>query len=209
MLDAPLHTVQNATRTAQKPPPADETPMTEKERTLAKARVVFGSRISDAEERQKQLDSQSRMIAGVLVPPRPEEPDNCCMSGCVNCVWERYREELEEHVAKSKEARQAMIAQRTSGHATGMMVAESGMPSHIAISMDDDGGGSEANWATASDPNDHGAADEALDPLAGIPVGIREFMKTEKKLKQRHREAGEILDNTLDKDLRASAWAGT
>jgi hypothetical protein len=48
-----------------------------------------------------------------------------------------------------------------------------------STSMDDDGGGSETNWAT---PN------QADDLFASIPVGIREFMKTEKKLKQKHQK---------------------
>lgn len=58
------------------------------------------------------------------------------------------------------------------------MVAEQGSPTHTAVSMDDDGGGSETNWA--GDTGD----DKLFDD---IPVGIREFMKTEKKLKQRHK----------------------
>ncbi|EPQ65744.1 Bgt-4426 [Blumeria graminis f. sp. tritici] len=27
---------------------------------------------------------------------KPTEPDNCCMGGCVNCVWDRYHEEVKE-----------------------------------------------------------------------------------------------------------------
>jgi hypothetical protein len=49
--------------------------------------------------------------------------------------------------------------------------------------MDDDGGGSQAIW----DPLGAGGG----DLFADIPVGIREFMKTEKKLKERHRLARE------------------
>lgn len=26
---------------------------------------------------------------------RPREPDNCCMSGCVHCVWDVWRVEVE------------------------------------------------------------------------------------------------------------------
>lgn len=33
---------------------------------------------------------------------RPKEPDNCCMSGCVNCVWDAYREEVEEWAGKRR-----------------------------------------------------------------------------------------------------------
>lgn len=46
-------------------------------------------------------------------------------------------------------------------------------------SMDDDGGGSEALWTTPSNEADP----EAL--FEGIPVGIREFMATEKRIRDR------------------------
>lgn len=206
LLDAPLLSVQPATGTAPELSPQDDRLMTQREETLAKARKVFGSRVSGPEERKLEIEGKSQLIAGVLVPPRPEEPDNCCMSGCVNCVWELYREDLEEWAAKSNKAKQKMIEQRTRGQATGMMAQEKGMPSHAAVSMDDDGGGSETNWSTAPETEPYQGAEESVDPLAGIPVGIREFMKTEKKLKAKHRAAGEVLDSALDKDLRASVW---
>lgn len=206
LLDAPLHSAQHATSTVAAPSPKGSLPMTQKEETLERARKVFGSRISGPEERKLEIEGKSQLIAGVLVPPRPEEPDNCCMSGCVNCVWELYREDLEEWAAKSNEAKQKMIEQRTRGQATGMMAQEKGMPSHAAVSMDDDGGGSETNWSTAPEAEPYQGAEESVDPLAGIPIGIREFMKTEKKLKAKHRAAGEVLDSALDKDLRANVW---
>lgn len=40
------------------------------------------------------VNADYRIIAGIEVPNRPKEPDNCCMSGCVNCVWEYYNEDL-------------------------------------------------------------------------------------------------------------------
>ena len=45
-------------------------------------------------------------------------------------------------------------------------------------SMDDDGGGRETNWTEV----DRGGNDPEL--YAGVPVGIREFMRTEKRLKE-------------------------
>jgi len=63
------------------------------------------------------------------------------------------------------------------------MLAKPGMPSHVATSMDDDGGGSETNWEQGLEfSGDKG------DMFGGIPVGIREFMKTDKKLRERHRQ---------------------
>lgn len=209
-LDAPLRSLKQQDKPPADPSPEDSIPLTEKEKTLAKARVVFGDRNSAAEERRAEWESKSQLIAGILVPPKPEEPDNCCMSGCVNCVWELFREDLEEYAAKSKEAKQKMIELRTKGQATGMMAQEAGMPTHTAISMDDDGGGSETNWmpapAVETASFSAGEDDIDLDPMAGIPIGIREFMKTEKRLKQKHKDAGDYIETALDKDLRASVW---
>jgi hypothetical protein len=179
MLSQPLRTIQPATRTASALPPTEELPKTEKEKTLAKARVIFGSRLAGPAERRDEIERKSKYIAGILVPPRPTEPDNCCMSGCVNCVWDIYRDELEDWAAKSAEAGMRLQAQRKGKEGNGIVAAESDKPTHIATSMDDDGGGSETNWEPA-------ISTSSQDLFKDIPVGIREFMKTEKMLKQRH-----------------------
>ena len=186
MLDTPLHSVQPLTRTQPAQPPPDELPKTEEEERLAKARVVFGSRLAGPAERRREIDKASQNIAGILVPPKPEEPDNCCMSGCVNCVWDLFRDELEEWAEKSGEARIKLQKQRSKGQATGMMTKEPGMPGHVAVSMDDDGGGSETNWAGMESFGEGGR-----DLFADIPAGIREFMKTEKRLKEKHKRERE------------------
>jgi hypothetical protein len=191
LLDQPLHVTASATRTSATPSPPDELPKTEEEERLAKARLVFGSRLAGPLERRKKIDSISKNIAGVLVPPRPGEPDNCCMSGCANCVWDLYRDDLEEWAAKSALARERMMQQRQRERpkppknipiGTGTMAAQPGTPSHVATSMDDDGGGSDTNWDSGlSMPGAQG------DLFSGVPVGIREFMKTEKMLRDKHR----------------------
>lgn len=110
-----------------------------------------------------------------MVPPRPEEPDNCCMSGCVNCVWDRYGEEIEEWAAKKREA-SAALARAKSEESARARTRPSPEAMHTTISMDDDGGGSETNWGMHMED----------DPLKGVPVGIREFMKSEKRLREKH-----------------------
>lgn len=73
----------------------------------------------------------------------------------------------------SKQAREKMEAQKGS---QGNVTAEAGMGG----SVDDDGGGSEALWMEGSEKEE-----EEKDPFADVPVGIREFMRTEKMLKER------------------------
>ncbi|SCU84736.1 LADA_0D03488g1_1 [Lachancea dasiensis] len=65
---------------------------------------VFGGRIKGDSPRSTSriMRGLPRNIAGVLVPERPSEPDNCCMSGCVNCVWEIYNEDLRDWKDKRK-----------------------------------------------------------------------------------------------------------
>ena len=167
-LDVPLFSVRPQTRAHPQPPPPDELPKTDKEEILAKARVVFGSRLAGPGERRDQIKKLSINVAGIMVPPKPEEPDNCCMSGCVNCVWDQYRDEIEEWAEQSAKARAKLSTQQAGGQQAG--------------TMDDDGGGNRSML----DPLGAGG-----DLFADIPVGIREFMKTEKKLKEKHRLARE------------------
>jgi hypothetical protein len=179
--------VTPATSTAPASPPTDNPPETDREEIIRKAKVVFGSRLAGPAERRSEIDRASKNVAGILVPPRPNEPDNCCMSGCVNCVWDVYRDDLEEWAARSAQAREAVLSKKGKGQVrgTGSMTVGSGTPTHVATSMDDDGGGSETNW----DMSDLAAdGTSSHDLFSDIPVGIREFMRTEKLLKEKHRQ---------------------
>jgi len=111
------------------------------------------------------------------------------MSGCVNCVWDRYRDELEDwstarraadaNLRKEKGLEKGRSRRKKAG--TGLMPGEGEKGAqHTMTSMDDGSGGSETNWST--DPD--------TDLFKGIPVGILEFMKTEKRLKEKHAREG-------------------
>ncbi|KAH6617737.1 oxidoreductase-like protein [Chaetomium sp. MPI-SDFR-AT-0129] len=210
-------TTQEEKQTSESDPTSNTTPQ-------ARARIVFGASLAGPRERAERLArlrTETRVVAGVRVPPRPEEPDNCCMSGCVNCVWDRYRDEMEEWAGMSAEAERRLAAQ-LAGRAVGVTeesmegVAGVGQqegggmdlgihdvdldrgPMEEGVSMDDDGGGSAANWETPRIPSNKNAAKPATkdfwddDLYKNVPVGIREFMKHEKRLKEKHVREGTV-----------------
>ncbi|KAJ4309017.1 hypothetical protein N0V84_011751 [Fusarium piperis] len=165
----------------KKKQPADSTTATAQPQTPEeRVKIIFGSRLLGPIEQADRLaarKAQSTLIAGVLVPPKPEEPDNCCMSGCVNCVWDRFRDEMEEWSLKNNEAQAAL--------------------QKVERSMDSDGGGSESNWTVPTPAPTVGDTKIAKDfwdegLYESVPVGIREFMKQEKRLKERHAREGTV-----------------
>ncbi|EPE05926.1 oxidoreductase-like protein [Ophiostoma piceae UAMH 11346] len=168
-----------------------------KEEAAARARIVFGSRLAGPMERENRLAEirkRSRRVAGVILPPKPSEPDNCCMSGCVNCVWDRFRDEMEEWAAANVEVQRRLAAgHQADGSTSAAPASEAGGAS--PISMDDDGGGSNTNWnfdeAVRATGGASGTDANWEDEIyKGVPVGIREFMKQEKRLKMKHMQEG-------------------
>lgn len=187
-------------------PPVPNPPPTSAE---DKAKVIFGSRLAGPAERAERLAkirSKSTLVAGVLLPPKPEEPDNCCMSGCVNCVWDRFRDDMEDWALANAEVERRLAAESSGGADGGVSRGGDAADSkevvppagpkleHTAVSMDDDGGGSETNWDVGTAvPRPSGKVaknfwDEEL--YKDVPVGIREFMKQEKRLKEKHLREG-------------------
>lgn len=88
------------------------------------------------------------------------------MSGCVNCVWDAYREEVEEWAARRKKR-----------EAKGRGAVQVGEAQEMEGSIGDlDGPG--------------GVGDtEAGALFEGLPVGIKEFMALEKRLREKQRES--------------------
>jgi hypothetical protein len=80
---------------------------------------------------------------------------------------------MQEYLGAKRLADAAVKAQRQEGEKGGRT-----QDAPAALSMDDDGGGSEGNWKEVVE----GKVKE--DPFKDVPVGIREFMRLERKLKE-------------------------
>lgn len=159
--------------------PSDST--TEPQSPQDRMSIVFGTRLASPGYRSTRYNPTStspestwKTINGVAIPPRPHEPDNCCMSGCVHCVWDDFRDEMEQWAGRVEHAKAKGASKSPVGD---MLHGPRPEVDNASTSMDDDGGGSDTNWTLP---------DQAEDLFAGIPVGIREFMKTEKRLRQKH-----------------------
>lgn len=114
-------------------------------------KVIFGSRLAGPAAREKEGWAQER----------PPEPDNCCMSGCVNCVWDAYREEVEEWAANGRAGKSGVTdARAAQGQKGGTTDTK------------------EFDMARAKEFQSEGL-------FEGVPVGIREFMALEKKLREK------------------------
>ena len=164
-----------------------------------KLSIVFGTRLAGPGYSSTRYNPSTapqstwKRINGIAIPPRPEEPDNCCMSGCVHCVWDDYRDDVEEWALRVQEAQNRQPRTKkgeSQTHSDGdikqQRVVTRREVANASMSMDDDGGGSETNWGTGS--TEMGVGDELF---SNIPVGIREFMRTEKRLKQKRSKAKE------------------
>lgn len=134
-----------------------ETPVS----VLTSPRIVFGSRLAGPAAREQEGWGERR----------PQEPDNCCISGCVNCVWDTFREEVEEWSARQRR-RQKQAQDGGQGLTEGREVDKA---SKIR-SIDGDGVGDvDGMGGTNLDPNAF---------FKDLPVGIKEFIALEKRLKE-------------------------
>ncbi|KAK8847578.1 hypothetical protein IAR55_005437 [Kwoniella newhampshirensis] len=61
-------------------------------------------------EEERKRRKKEMIVLGIPVPPKPVPPgeEECCMSGCINCVYTIYSSELEEYTAAIDQARSAL-----------------------------------------------------------------------------------------------------
>lgn len=158
---------------------------------------VFGA-MGSRDESRKEAQLKGIVVAGIKVPSRPEEPTNCCMSGCVNCVWELYKDEIEEWREVRNKARRVLMEPKYR---------------HVRwpqlLGPEPKGRTSNPETATASvDPEKEKQEEKQMNEFDeenyGLNTGISVFIQTEKKIRarkqarQQARQQGNNQSRSLD-----------
>ncbi|KAI8575095.1 hypothetical protein K450DRAFT_263335 [Umbelopsis ramanniana AG] len=98
-------------------------------------RVIIPFGQESTEDIPQPITSQARAFVEIdgqriLIPEKPEAPDNCCMSGCAHCVWDIYQEEMEDYREEKNALRKRLIAAK-------VMVPPELLPKHERDATDD------------------------------------------------------------------------
>lgn len=97
------------------------------------------------------------------------------MSGCVNCVWETYRDEVEDWAKRLEKAQKSSSTREEIG------MIDGGLEGHSNID--------DSNESNPERPPAHVQTNGEALLFKHLPVGISEFMRTEKRLKARRTPA--------------------
>ncbi|KAK6464143.1 oxidoreductase-like protein [Scheffersomyces coipomensis] len=141
---------------------------------------IFGGRIKGEAPRSSSrlLRGEPRIVGGITVPEKPTEPDNCCMSGCINCVWELFNDDIKDWNAKRKEAALNLVAKGERWpedfHAPIKYLKKENLPLSLANKSREELFKEAGIKSSKSDEDEN---------WANIPMAIRVFAETEKRLK--------------------------
>ncbi|KAI4138783.1 MAG: hypothetical protein L6R39_006612 [Caloplaca ligustica] len=108
------------------------------------------------------------------------------MSGCVNCVWDAYREEVEAWAARRRAAAKLAQGGGEEEEMERKKARELRGRGRRMVGGSGSAAGGNGSIGDVDEPVGSGVElDDERSLFEGVPVGIREFMATEKKLRER------------------------
>lgn len=155
-----------------------------------RVKLVFGQ-LGSRQDRRLEALKRAHTIAGIKLSPRPDEPNNCCMSGCVDCVWELYKDELTEWKAKRQEIKRKLMFERADLEWPVTLLGPEPKERNKSVRPED-----------RARIEDSVVEDDADDDLN---VSIKAFLKTEKKLKAKRKRQLELQSAPETQNQQASA----
>ncbi|GHJ90279.1 hypothetical protein NliqN6_6681 [Naganishia liquefaciens] len=127
--------------------------------------------------------SEEIRVAGVVIPPKPHPPgsDECCMSGCVNCVYTLYADDL---LAYNESISHALSALRA------FNIPKTEWPTEVRAFADkgQTGDASAAAFGSKREEKAGTVTRETImrDVLEDVDPALRAFLELENKIKARH-----------------------
>ncbi|BFZ56590.1 hypothetical protein PYCC9005_003637 [Savitreella phatthalungensis] len=146
--------------------------------------IVFYSRLAGYPENRPDAN-KAKVYAGVTVPARPEEPLNCCQSGCIHCVWDIYREDVEDYQAKRKEARAALLA---GGHVIPQELGGGGRAAGSqagSVGRASQNEGARTSQRGVGEDKAGGMEEDEEDMIGQLSPQLQAFIQLEKSLKEK------------------------
>lgn len=145
------------------------------------AETPFGAVESSDTQRRAESESSTpkHTIRGISIPLKPPPPgaEDCCMSGCARCVYDLYKEDLEEYQESLTSVRSKLLE-------IGVGSEEWNVDWLGKMPTGGSGGG-----AASDDLSHEDKADEEVDAvIAGLDPSMKAFLEMERKMKRKQKE---------------------
>lgn len=159
----------------------------------SRAETPFGAVEISKTQRQAEMETKPPSSAatqptlrGIKIPLKPSPPgaEDCCMSGCARCVYDLFKEDLEDYQESLSEARSALLALTT--------------PPVSREEWDDELLGKMPSSDGSGSVEDHaGKADAEVDAvIAGLDPSMKAFLEMERKMKKKKAAAAAAITAT-------------
>lgn len=90
---------------------SEQNDKSKKARAIAKE-ILQSKATTSLIDHDHKMAEKSKEVAREIVKAFPEEPTNCCMTGCANCVWLVYAQEISDYYKDGGEKAESEIMKK-------------------------------------------------------------------------------------------------